>query len=436
MITGITRENLNSITDEELKKDAERYVYIYEDFMDFVSESGMDESRDNDNTEELIKRLRDKGAGVRNSGTSVHHGEISPACIDCRTGKGSRTIFYSLLCNRDCFFCANMNQEHYDHFIKHRNDAVAELDSYGKAEKLSSIGLTGGEPLLLPEQTIAFFEHSKKNYPDAHRRLYTNGDLLDASTVEKLKNAGLDEIRISIKMDEEGYDTSVLEKLELASGEIPSVMVEMPVIPGTFEQMKGLLDKMEEIGCTGINLLEFLYPWVNEEIYKERGYRIKNRPYRVLYSYQYAGGLPIAGSEEECLMLVEYAMDKKLSLNVHYCSLENKLSAQVYTQNSGIRLMPFEYRSENDFFIKTARVYGKNTDRALEIFNKTDFNDYEVSPDKRFIEFHPRAAGLLDDGTEIGLTYNVVEEGEQGKYMREVKIDLIKPETFIFKTDA
>jgi len=113
---------------------------------------------------------------------------------------------------------------------------------------------------------------------------------------------------------------------------IPDVVVEMPVIPGTLDEMKKLLNELNQIEITGINLLEFLYPWVNPEEYKKRGFKVKHRPYEVLYSYTYPGGLPISGSEEECLELLLYALEKKFKMGVHYCSLENKLTSQYITK--------------------------------------------------------------------------------------------------------
>ena len=47
----------------------------------------------------------------------------------------------------------------------------------------------------------------------------------------------------------------------------------------------------------------------------------KNPPFEVLYDYGYAGGLAVAGSEQACLELVLFALEKGLSLGVHYLSL-------------------------------------------------------------------------------------------------------------------
>jgi pyruvate formate-lyase activating enzyme-like uncharacterized protein len=107
-------------------------------------------------------------------------------------------------------------------------------------------------------------------------------------------------------------------------------MVEIPVLPGTLDEMKAVLTELDRLEIFGINLLEFCFPYNNVGIFRQRGYKIKARPYRVLYNYVYGGGLSVAGSEDVCLDLVDCAMDAGLTLGVHYCSLENKHTGQIY----------------------------------------------------------------------------------------------------------
>ena len=433
MVINITRESLELIKGKRLRNDAARYVESYEEFMRGVSESGIElkECLAPDASNE--DRFSDTDVRMGNGGRSWYYGRLSPACVDCRTGERSKTVFHTLSCNRDCFFCANKNQIDYDYFTKNLNDAEKELEQSAPASGYTSLALTGGEPLMLPEKAAAFYKFASRKYPEAHKRLYTNGDLLTDELGARLAEAGLNEIRISVKADQKGYPAETLEKLSIAKRHIPCVMVEMPVIPGSVETMKALFLEMEQRGIDGINILELLYPWTNESDYIARGYKIKKKPYRVLYSYNYAGGLPIAGSEEACLELLEFAAEKKLKLNVHYCSLENKLTAQIYNQNAGAGLMPYEVMSDKDFFIKIARVYGTNANKARKYLEKNDPGGYQLTDD--FLEFHPRHISAFKDIGEVALTYNVVERAEDCSQMREVKIDLVYPEAFDYEND-
>ena len=184
------------------------------------------------------------------------------------------------------------------------------------------------------DETLRFIQLANKLTPDTYTRLYTAGDLLDVETLKGLKEYGLDEIRFSIKMEDSPQKIKhVLSKIALSKDYIPKVLVEMPVIPGTMERMKELLLELEELDIFGINLLEFCFPLENAKAFQERELELKNPPYEVFYNYWYAGGLAVANSEQMCLELVEFAMEKKLKLGVHYCSLENKFTGQIYQQN-------------------------------------------------------------------------------------------------------
>lgn len=434
MITDINDKTLNLIKNKTFREDAERYVRQYADFMKFAEDSGLSAVEGASPDRMAVERLSKTGRIKDYNAKSLSYGYLSPACIDCRTGENSKTVFHTLTCNRDCYFCANMNQEEYEYYTKNINNAEEELDKTMEGKKVSSVALTGGEPLLLPEKALAFFRHVSEKYPEAHKRLYTNGDLLTDELAEQLAGAGLDEIRISVKMDKDGYPAETLEKLKIAKKFIPAVMVEMPVIPGTLEHMKDLLIKMEEIGCEGINILEFLFPWLDPEEYKKLGFRIKERPYHVLYSYNYSGGLPIAGSEDECLKLLEFAVEKNLKLGVHYCSLENKLTSQIYSQNAGVKLMPFEIMSDKDYFIKIARVYGGNAGKVQKYLRKAGVPFQRIAGTGA-LEFNPKYISELKGVDEVALTYNVVESDGTKSHMREVKIDLVNPELFDFDKD-
>lgn len=434
MIIDINRNTLQEIQNEDFRNDAERYVGIYENFMSAVKDSGIGIAGLHSSTGFTYKNLAENvsGVGCSGFGHSLRYGEVSPACADCRTGLTSMTVFHTLKCNRDCFFCANMNQNDYDFYLENENDAFAEVLAADGGFGFTSIALTGGEPLLLPEKALDFFMKCREKYPEAHLRLYTNGDYLTPMLATKLTNAGLNEVRISVKAEGEHYPQETVEIIRSVAGIIPSVMVEMPVIPGTLETMKKLFKELDAAGADAINILEFLYPWVNSEKYATRGFKVKPRPYRVLYDYDYAGGLPVAGSAEECVDLLKFAAAEKLNMRVHFCSLENKLTSQIFIQNSSVLLAQSEVMSQRDFFIKSARAYGSN---ALKAQKYLSAKGVEHTTSGMVTEFHPKFISEIKGLTEVALTYNVAEFEGDTKVIREVKIDLVKPEQFDYETD-
>lgn len=441
MILDVTESTLSKIRNPALREYANMYVQIYQDFMDQIRAMEL-EINGEDTTEAAAQKaeiLRKKGAVIRNNDKSIYINAISPSCVACQTGANSSTFFISLKCHRDCFYCFNPNQEDYEYYREHTRDVIAELDeTRAKGSALGHVALTGGEPLLHKEETYRFFEHSNKLYPDAHTRLYTSGDHIDIPTLEALRESGLKEIRFSIRMhDLSKGQTHTYDRIALSREYIPNVMVEMPVLPDTLEEMKDVLLRLDRLDIFGINLLEFCFPLNNVEVYREKGYKVKARPFRVLYDYWYAGGLPIAGSETVCLDLIEFAMDAGLKLGVHYCSLENKHTGQLYKQNSGTRLPNRMYFSQRDYFLKTGKVFGEDVPAVKQAFDKAGYQDYFISEQHGSLEFHVNKIGSLRKmDLDIGICNYVIETRGNEEVLRELKVDATTPQTFRLSKDV
>jgi pyruvate formate-lyase activating enzyme-like uncharacterized protein len=440
MILDVTKSTLDEITNPALREYANIYVQIYQDFMEQVRQMGL--AIDDEDTSAIVTQkimnLRKKGAVIRNDDKSIYTNRISPSCVACRTGSDSSTFFISLKCHRDCFYCFNPNQESYEYFREHTRDVVEELgEMHASGQRLKHIALTGGEPLLYKDETYRFFEHTREAYPNSHTRLYTSGDHIDQLTLEELQKSGLKEIRFSIRMHDlaKGHRTTY-NNIALAREYIPNVMVEMPVLPNTLDEMKGVLIELDQLGIFGINLLEFCFPFNNVETFRENGYKVKARPFRVLYDYWYAGGLPVAGSETVCLELIEFALDAGLKLGVHYCSLENKHTGQIHQQNCGHDLSKHITFSRKDYFLKSAKVFGDDISAVRQTFDKSGYRDYIISEEHNSLEFHVnKISSLKKMEIEIGISSSVLEIRETGLVLRELKVDFTTPQTFRLSKD-
>jgi pyruvate formate-lyase activating enzyme-like uncharacterized protein len=435
MIIEVNENTLPSIQNLTMRSYAETYVRIDQGFMEQVRQMGVEvEGQDNSQqVRDRIAALKKKGASLRNDARSISVNRISSGCQACQTGIGSATFFISLKCHRDCFYCFNPNQEHYQYFREHTRDVVSELkDLHAKRQRVRHLALTGGEPLLHKDETIRFFQEARQDFPDVYTRLYTCGDHLERETLQALKDARMDEIRFSIRMhDLAKGQRHTYDQITLAREYIPNVMVEMPVLPGTFEEMKEVLLELDRLGIYGINLLEFCFPLNNAEIFRQRGYTIKARPYRVLYNYWYAGGLPVAGSESVCLDLVEFAMDAKLKLGVHYCSLENKHSGQVYQQNVGQNFSKTLYFSQKDYFLKSAKVFGDDIEPVRLALEEAGYKDYRIDKEFNMFEFHVSKVNLLKKmEIEVGISTAIIENRDGDIVLRELKLDVTTPQMF------
>jgi hypothetical protein len=209
------------------------------------------------------------------------------------------------------------------------------------------------------------------------------------------------------------------------------------VLPGTREEMEDLLRSFDALGVDSINLLEFCFPLNNAGAFREGGFRLKQRPFLVLYDYWYAGGLPVAGSELLCLDLVAFALEAGLRMGVHYCSLENKHTGQLYQLNAGRPLPRTAYFSHRDFFIKTAKVFGEDIPPVRERLEQAGYRHYDFNPQHSYLEFHiDRIRSLKPLDVEVGISYQVLEERQEGPVLRELKVDLTTPRTFNLSKDV
>lgn len=299
---------------------------------------------------------------------SLWRGWISPACLACRKGERTATFFIDLRCTRNCYFCFNPNQDHYEYFLTHKRDIVGELEAaHASGAQFDCLAVTGGEPLLHRKQVESFIRRAKELYPGVHVRLYTCGDLLDGACLAGLVEAGLDEMRLSIKPEDVPCaEAPIFNRIVMAVSALPSVVVEMPVIPGSIDAMRSLLLRLDSIGVRGVNLLEFCFPLCNEGEFQSRGFKLRKRPFNYLYDYWYGGGVPVAGSESEALTLLSYASESQLKLGVHYCSSDNKNTGQIYQQNKVFLedgaledAYPWLSFDEDDNLLKCIKAFGE-----------------------------------------------------------------------------
>lgn len=380
-----------------------------------------------------VERLEPRSwLACENGGASLRRGFMSPACKACRRAERTETFFVSLRCTRSCYFCFNPNQEGYDYFRTHRRDIAAELRRAHEAgARFDYLAVTGGEPALELPAVLAFLRVARELYPHAEVRLYTSGDLLDEEALVALGAAGLAEVRFSVK-PEAGEDDyrHVLETMGRALLRIPRVLVEMPAIPGTDAWMERLLLDLDRIGVHGINLLEFCFPFHNAREFERRGFRLRRRPYDPLYDYWYAGGLPIAGSERLCLDLLAFAQERGLRLGVHYCSLDNKHTGQVYRQNlPHATAFPTCLLSERDCFLKSYKAFGEDAAAVRRVLANADPELYRVGGEAPYIDFHPALVEAVRDALpdiDLGLCRHVVEEREGGAVLRELSVEPLR----------
>lgn len=134
--------------------------------------------------------------------------------------------------------------------------------------------------------------------------MYTNGTLLTADLVKKLRDAGLNEIRFDLSAV--AYD---LKKVRLAVGQIPIVTVEIPAISKYFLLLRKLLPNLKAIGVDHLNLHQLrLNPFNRDQLDKRN------------YTYLHGEKVTVLESELTALALMQHVMDQNIDLPVNYCA--------------------------------------------------------------------------------------------------------------------
>ena len=178
------------------------------------------------------------------------------------------------VCNNNCLFC--LDKENQNGKIIPVGEVMKKLEQ-GRREKASRAILSGGEPTLHPQIIKIIKEAKKLGY--SHTQLISNGRLLASEKfVKKLKEAGLDEITLSLhshrKKDFEattGIKGSYLQAMQGLVNALKHnfiVSVDIVINKINYKTLKNTLIFFTKLGVTEFDLLQvtpFGGAWLNKE---------------------------------------------------------------------------------------------------------------------------------------------------------------------------
>lgn len=257
---------------------------------------------------EMLRWL-DRQACFGYAGTKVDCRSLSPGCRSCGDGAWS-CLFINGRCNGHCFYCPTAQDDNGPPVTNGLAFAdPAEYAAYVAALGFSGVSISGGEPLLTPELTLAFLSAVRKRLgDDVHLWLYTNGTLLTAELCNRMRDAGLNEIRFDL-----GAVRYNLKKLRLAAGCIPTVTVEIPAVPEDEDLLKLKMVEMAEAGVNHLNLHQMRLTPYNFGQLAGRG-----------YTFLHGEKVTVLESELCALRMVRFGLEKGIPLPVNYCSFPYK----------------------------------------------------------------------------------------------------------------
>ncbi len=247
---------------------------------------------------------------------SYNLGELPEGCQYCVKGE-KLVLFVTGLCPRRCYFCPVSDHKFgKDVYFANERAVHSEQDLLTEAQAMQArgAGITGGDPLMKLDKTIAAIKLLKEsNGRKFHIHLYTSLNLVTGKNLQQLAEAGLDEIRFHLDLDLEKF----WERLLLARKYLWTIGVEMPVIPTKEKELRKIIDFIQDkVSFLTLNELEIADN--SQSSLVKLGFKTKDE---LSYAVQ--------GSWEMGLNLLEYVKEKKYPLKVHFCTAKLKDAVQL-----------------------------------------------------------------------------------------------------------
>jgi hypothetical protein len=130
--------------------------------------------------------------------TGSFYSYLSGGCRLCQEG-AKMVLFVTGLCPKNCFYCPLSDERHgKDLVFANERSVKNDEDLLKEAELMNALGtgITGGEPLLKIERVLHYIRILKASFGKEHHiHLYTSQSP-GRQILEKLADAGLDEIRL------------------------------------------------------------------------------------------------------------------------------------------------------------------------------------------------------------------------------------------------
>jgi hypothetical protein len=163
-------------------------------------------------------------------------------CQICRQG-ASLVLFVTGRCERSCFYCP-LSAKRRGQDVVFANESLVEsmedILAEGRAMGALGTGITGGEPLLKLDYVLQCLRALKREFgPEHHIHLYT-GLLPLREVLQKLKVAGLDEIRFHPPHSQWSHPVGLKEALQEAKSLGLEAGVEIPALSAAPEVVQAV----------------------------------------------------------------------------------------------------------------------------------------------------------------------------------------------------
>jgi len=226
--------------------------------------------------ESVKKQFDERRERVKDHLTTQGHGYVNfygdklpDGCNICLHGTGFQSVGASSTCNLRCDFCYydGIHNEGWkiqdNHYLI--NDKLVNLDEL-KIHADKQIDETEGVAWVYEEPFMKIEKHYEPikylHGYGVYQWMYTNGTLCTKENIDKLAEAGLDELRFDLAST--NCSDKVLTMMEYAVTKFHSVGIESPMIPEYLESFINKKDRIIKSGIDFINCAEVHYATNNK----------------------------------------------------------------------------------------------------------------------------------------------------------------------------
>jgi pyruvate formate-lyase activating enzyme-like uncharacterized protein len=251
-------------------------------------------------------------------------GDLPEGCQRCIIGE--KIVLYTTgHCSVGCAYCPipEDKQKIDDVFVNERQvsldqNGIATIFEESNMCLASGGGITGGDPLEVPERTISYIRALRQKFGDEyHLHLYTSGIFFidKLQLIDQLFDAGLDELRFHPKQIRA---KRIWELAALAKSRYPtkSIGFEIPVIPDQRENIEELIIFADSHHLDFVNLNEYEFTESNFNKLSLRGFTSVKL------------NAAVVGSKNTAKQIIDNVKDKT-KITIHYCSSGSKDSIQL-----------------------------------------------------------------------------------------------------------
>ena len=318
---------------------------------------------------------------------------LSDACRMCANGS-KMVILITGLCPAQCYYCplskAKQNKDiiFADEWQLSDEGDIDVLITEAKLINATGAGITGGDPLIVAQRTIAYISLLKKSFgEDFHIHLYTAG-LKNTDSIEDMVNVGLDEIRFHPEPKQwKNMNLSPLGSVIKNTTKLPvKTAIEIPVIPGKHDDIINLINWADQQQVDYINMNELEFSEQNETALYKKGFDIKNDL-----------SAAVKESQETAYFVLNHFEKHTVTIGIHYCSSSFKdgvqLSNRVKRRAQNIATSRDIITDEGTILKGIIEPSQNKTLPDIEIFLKSKLElskkEFWTNKNKQRIEIHP-----------------------------------------------